>query len=91
MEPGSIRVNEYNLFNELVATNANGNYAAYAYNTNGIRTAKSVNGTCTSFLLDGGNVVSSFTEAKIENELEQKPILSNNKTVLHRTRFLLAY
>ena len=57
MSPGSIQVNEYNLFNQLVATNANGTYAAYSYNANGIRTAKSVNGTSTSFLLDGGKVV----------------------------------
>ncbi len=65
MSPGSIRVNEYNLFNQLVATNANGSYASYSYNTKGIRTAKSVNSVCTSFLLDGGNVVGEIENGEV--------------------------
>ena len=63
--PESLQVNTYNLFNQLVSTNINGNCSAYAYNTNGIRTAKSVNGVCTTFLLDGGNVVGEVQSGEV--------------------------
>ena len=63
--PDSLQVNTYNLFNKLVSTNINGNCSAYAYNTAGMRTAKSVNGVCTVFLLDGGNVVGEVESGEV--------------------------
>ena len=63
--PDSIQVNTYDAFNRLVATNVNGNKTSYIYNTAGIRTAKSVDGIITAFLLDGGNVVGEIQSGEV--------------------------
>ena len=47
----------YNGFNQLIALTVDGTNVAYAYNAQGIRTAKRVNNLRTAYLLDGGNVV----------------------------------
>lgn len=47
----------YNGFNQLIALTVDGTSVAYAYNAQGIRTAKRVNNLRTAYLLDGGNVV----------------------------------
>lgn len=51
----------YNGFNQQTGYTVSTTTSAYAYNAKGIRTAKSVGAERTSFLLDGGNVV---TEVK---------------------------
>ena len=47
----------YNTLNQLVSATENQRTAAYAYNTQGIRTAKVTFSTRTNYLLDGANVV----------------------------------
>lgn len=47
----------YNAQNQLVSATENQRTAAYAYNTQGIRTAKVTFSTRTNYLLDGANVV----------------------------------
>ena len=47
----------YNTLNQLVSTAENQRTAAYAYNTQGIRTTKVTFSTRTDYLLDGANVV----------------------------------
>ena len=47
----------YNTLNQLVSTTENQRTAAYAYNTQGIRTTKVTFSTRTNYLLDGANVV----------------------------------
>ena len=47
----------YNTLNQLVSATENQRTAAYAYNTQGIRTAKVTFSTRTDYLLDGANVV----------------------------------
>lgn len=47
----------YNTLNQLVSTTENQRTAAYAYNTQGIRTTKVTFSTRTDYLLDGANVV----------------------------------
>ena len=56
-EIASIASYSYNRFNQLTAQTVNGQNCAYAYNADGIRTAKAVGSTVTSYYLDGGNVV----------------------------------
>ena len=46
-----------NGFNQLIALTVDGTSVSYAYNAQGIRTAKRVNNLRTAYLLDGGNVV----------------------------------
>lgn len=53
----NITINHYNLLNQLIKTDTNGTRAEYTYNSQGIRTSKTVNDETTSFILDGGNVV----------------------------------
>lgn len=45
----------YNGFNQLVAVDADGISASYAYAPSGLRISKTVNGIQTAFVLDGGN------------------------------------
>ena len=47
----------YNTLNQLVSATENQRTAAYAYNTQGIRTTKVTFSTRTNYLLDGANVV----------------------------------
>ena len=47
----------YNTLNQLVSATENQRTAAYAYNAQGIRTAKVTFSTRTNYLLDGGNVI----------------------------------
>ena len=47
----------YNTLNQLVSATENQRTAAYAYNTQGIRTTKVTFSTRTDYLLDGANVV----------------------------------
>lgn len=56
-EDANSTVYSYNGFNQLIALTVDGTDVAYAYNAQGIRTAKRVNNLRTAFLLDGGNVI----------------------------------
>ena len=47
----------YDGFNRLRQVRKGGTTAQYTYNAEGIRTAKTVNGETTSFILDGANVI----------------------------------
>ena len=47
----------YDGFNRLRQVRKGGTTAQYTYNAEGIRTAKTVNGETTQFILDGGNVI----------------------------------
>ncbi len=56
-EEASNTAYSYNGFNQLTSLTIDGTTVAYAYNAQGIRTAKRVNHLRTAYLLDGGNVV----------------------------------
>lgn len=50
-------ISRYNGFNQLVETTLDGVAASYGYAPSGLRVSKTVNGTATSFVLDGDQVV----------------------------------
>ena len=57
----------YNGFNQMIALTVDGTDVAYAYNAQGIRTAKRVNNLRTAYLLDGGNVVAEVQNNTVTN------------------------
>ena len=52
-----VEMYDYDGFNRLSKVRKGGITAQYTYNAEGIRTAKTVNGERTTFILDGGNVI----------------------------------
>ena len=52
----------YNGFNQLAAQTVNDVSSTFAYNADGIRTAKLTEGVLTGYLLDGGNVVAELED-----------------------------
>ena len=52
-----VEMYDYDGFNRLSQVRKGGTTAQYTYNAEGIRTAKTVNGETTQFILDGGNVI----------------------------------
>ncbi len=66
----------YNSFNQLTGQTINGQSCTYAYNAEGIRTAKAVGTTTTSYYLDGGNVVGEKTGTDITTYLRGSSLIS---------------
>ena len=66
----------YNTLNQLVSATENQRTAAYAYNTQGIRTAKVTFSTRTNYLLDGGNVVGEHIGSKTVTYLRGANLIS---------------
>ena len=55
----------YNGFNQLVLSFCNGYDVTYTYYATGLRSGKTVGGTETKFILDGGNVVAESENTTI--------------------------
>ena len=76
----SIASYSYNRFNQLTAQTVNGQNCAYAYNAEGIRTAKAVGSTVTSYYLDGGNVVGEKVGTSTTTYLRGINLISKTKS-----------
>lgn len=55
-EAGEVTINEYDGFNQLVKTETGNMTAEYAYNADGLRTSKTVNGVKTNHIWDGDQI-----------------------------------
>ena len=62
--PNGAKLYDYNGFNQLTILKQGTTATGYAYNANGIRTAKRTESTDTYFLLDGGNVVAEYANGE---------------------------
>lgn len=93
-----VTINHYDLLNQLIKTDSNGNSAEYVYNATGIRISKKVNGKVTQFVLDGGNVIAELIEdqttiyarginliSRIKDSEEQFYLFNDHGDVIHRT------
>jgi len=76
----SIASYSYNRFNQLTAQTVNGQNCAYAYNADGIRAAKAVGSTVTSYYLDGGNVVGEKIGTATTTYLRGLNLISKTKS-----------
>ena len=63
----SLRVYEYNAFNQLTAYSDGSSSAQYQYNANGLRTKKTVNGQSTGFIWNGTNLAAEKMNGQIKN------------------------
>ncbi len=63
----SLRVYEYNAFNQLTAYSDGSSSAQYQYNANGLRTKKTVNGQSTGFIWNGTNLAAETSKGSITN------------------------
>ena len=63
----SLRVYEYDSFNQLTAYSDGSSSAQYQYNANGLRTKKTVNGQSTGFIWNGTNLAAEKMNGQIKN------------------------
>ena len=63
-----VEMYDYDGFNRLRKVRKGGTTAQYTYNAEGIRTAKTVNGERTSFILDGANVIGEVNTNRTTSE-----------------------
>ena len=70
----------YNNFNQQTSVTSDGKTAQYAYNTQGIRTVKAVDGSVTKFYLDGGNVVGETTGTQTVSYLRGLNLIHNGSS-----------
>ena len=63
----SLKVYEYNAFNQLTAYSDGSSSAQYQYNANGLRTKKTLNGQSTGFIWNGTNLAAETSKGGITN------------------------
>lgn len=64
-EAASSTAYSYNGFQQLIGTTVDDIAVTYAYNAQGLRTAKQVNNSCTVYLLDGNNVAAEVQNGTV--------------------------